>query len=100
MTSERINVLSFFRSITNPVSGSGVPFTVTIKSKLWPCQFSLAQGPKISVFFSFVHAGLYSLCAALKCSFRLTCTIKTLKLLQIYVNLQQKRSYDYCYRSS
>ena len=70
MTFLRIIVLSFLRSITKPVSESGFPFTVTMRSKLWPCQFSLAHGPNISSFFSLLQLGLNSLCAALKCSCR------------------------------
>ena len=42
------------------------PFTVTVISKLCPCQFSLAQAPKISSFFSLLHFSLYNLCAAQK----------------------------------
>src|SRR5690606_27877655 len=72
MISLRINVLKALRSMTKPVSGSGVPLTVTIISKLCPCQFSLAQGPNTSMFFSLLQLGLYNLWAALKCSLRLT----------------------------
>src|SRR5690606_8586051 len=91
ITSRRIKVLSCFRSTTNPVSGSGKPLTVTINSKLCPCQLTFAQGPKTSLFFSSVHLGFQSLCAALKCSFLLMCIITfTLSAAKLHKKRERK----------
>ena len=96
MTCALINVLSFFRSTTKPEPGSGIPFIVTIKSKLWPCQFSFAQGPNTSTFCSLDHVGLYNLCAALKCSLRETYSIMT----KVTTSVQYKESIKLIFRYS